>query len=110
MVIIFYFSHQTGQESSKMSSVLLVRKIAHITEYAVLAFFIYAHISSYGKIKRQILIAIILTVMYAASDEYHQTFIAGRSGNITDVLIDGIGVVTGTLISYSIKKSKKFVF
>lgn len=103
MCFIFYFSHQTGQESSQMSNNLLIRKLAHITEYAVLAFFVYAYVSSYKNVRIPGLVAVIVTIIYAASDEYHQTFIVGRSGNITDVLIDAIGVVVGVLTSRFIK-------
>lgn len=44
------------------------------------------------------LTAICTAVIYAATDEIHQLFVSGRSGRITDVLIDGCGAVAGTLI------------
>jgi VanZ family protein len=36
-------------------------------------------------------LALALTILYACSDEYHQTFVAGRHGSPVDVLIDGAG-------------------
>ncbi|MDO4813908.1 MAG: VanZ family protein [Gemella sp.] len=104
MATIFYFSHQTGQDSSKMSNNLMIRKLAHITEYAVLSFFIYAHLVNYKNIRFKEILAGFIAVVYAASDEYHQTLIPGRSGNPTDVLIDSIGVCIGIYLSTVIYK------
>jgi VanZ family protein len=38
--------------------------------------------------------------LYAASDEFHQLFVPGRSGEVKDVLIDSAGAVTGALLFY----------
>jgi len=79
----------------------VVRKTAHILAYAFLAVLWYfAAGTAYGvshSYYKPAFISIPICVIYAALDEYHQTFVAGRSGKITDVLIDGIGVLLGTL-------------
>ncbi|WP_245575523.1 VanZ family protein [Alkalicoccus chagannorensis] len=48
--------------------------------------------------------ALIICVVYAASDEYHQTFIPGRSGEVSDVVIDGIGAFVGISFYLLIRK------
>lgn len=105
--LIFYFSSQTGQESSNLSSVLWVRKLAHISEYTVLSFFVYAYFSNfqYGS-KRTIILTYVVSLLYAVSDELHQTFVPNRSGNLIDVGVDSIGIILGIIISIILKKYK----
>ena len=92
--IIFYFSHQPDLKSSLPDFWDFVfRKIAHISEYSVLAFllmrtFIHHKITR----KNSAILAAIIAVSYAIGDEYHQTFVAGRGGCVRDVLIDSIGI------------------
>ena len=49
----------------------------------------------------------LISFFYSIFDEYHQTFVNGRNGQITDVLIDSIGIILGILIYYFITKIKK---
>lgn len=99
--VVFIFSHQTGSQSSEMSDNLWIRKLAHISEYTVLSFFVYAYISNISTLMyKKIITSTIISVLLAISDEIHQTFIPGRSGNLVDVFIDSIGIVGGTSISY----------
>ena len=82
-----------------------VRKAAHMTEYAILgllSFAFYRGIS--GKEKRQFLAALITSAVYACTDEFHQLFVPGRSGQFTDVCIDTIGACIGMLIIFLIRK------
>ena len=50
------------------------------------------------KIKKSRYLAIIFCFLYALSDEFHQSFIGGRSPEVTDVLIDFAGSIIGSLI------------
>jgi VanZ family protein len=68
---------------------LVLRKLAHIAEYAVLAFLLRRVLSTPW--------AFAAAVAYAISDELHQTFVRGREGRPRDVLIDAIGIVLGLL-------------
>ena len=45
--------------------------------------------------------------MYSITDEIHQTFVFGRSGEIRDVLIDSVGIFTGILLVILILKMRK---
>lgn len=90
----------------------IVRKAAHITEYAILAICINLGLLNYQmKEKKRFFIALIVSILYAATDEYHQTFVEGRSGSIRDVGIDSIGVLIGCfsflLIVRCIRKKRK---
>ena len=125
MAVIFSFSMENGSRSENTSSgvaqliarifvsdfdvktpeeqkVVLtrlsypIRKCGHMTEYAILGFLVYAMFYAYGfKGRRRFLLAVILAVLYAASDEIHQVFVPGRTGRFTDVLIDSIGILMG---------------
>lgn len=60
--------------------------------------------------KKLVLISILLTICYASTDEFHQLFVSGRAGRITDILIDGVGATIGIMLVYFIiiKKTQKF--
>ena len=45
-----------------------------------------------------LIISVLLCIIYACSDEIHQLFISGRVGSAHDVLIDSLGIITGTYI------------
>lgn len=76
-----------------------VRKNAHYFLYTVggiiLSVFFYAFLKENKKIYA---FAILTGTIYAMSDEFHQKFIAGRTSRITDVGIDTLGVITGTIL------------
>lgn len=76
-----------------------VRKIAHMTEYFLLAVAVSFPLYVYGL--RGIFLLILaggVCVGFACLDEYHQSFVAGRGPSIRDVLIDSIGVFAGIVI------------
>lgn len=79
----------------------VVRKTAHFCEYALLACTILLHLLALHK-KGSVLylVSILISAVYAATDEFHQTFVAGRSGQFSDVLLDTSGAVTGALFFY----------
>lgn len=90
-----------------------VRKFAHMTEYLLLALSLQlpvtAWLSKFFAWKNRILLGFFATVLFAALDEFHQTFVPGRSGNFTDVCIDSIGAMIASLflfIFYSVYQKK----
>ena len=75
---------------------LVVRKCAHLTEYAILAALFYR-----AFVKRWGVIAFVISALYAMLDEFHQSFVASRTSSPWDVMIDCIGALAGLAI-YSI--------
>ncbi len=67
---------------------LVLRKLAHTAEYAILGALIL-------RAARNPSVAVLLGSAYAVTDEVHQTFVRGRHGSPVDWLIDTVGVVLG---------------
>ncbi len=123
MILIFMFSHQTGSESSGLSSQIvlwiqtylhipisefIVRKAAHMSEYALLTLtLIYGFYKNHYPIQKIMIYSLIGTFLYACSDEMHQLFIGGRAGQFTDVLIDTCGGCL-TIIFYDVLTKLKY--
>ncbi|MBR2786198.1 MAG: VanZ family protein [Clostridia bacterium] len=93
------------KEKKKIELIGPVRKTAHFTVYTMLGTLLYLCAKTFeGKEKNKILISIILACLYACTDEIHQLFVSGRSGEIRDVLIDTTGATFGIVIVYVISK------
>ena len=76
----------------------IVRKSAHFLEYALLAWCIGLHLAVIKLEKRLFFNAVLLSAVYAVTDEIHQYFVPGRSCQITDVLLDSCGAAVGAFI------------
>ena len=77
-----------------------IRKAAHITEYLLLAISVAFPLYVFGlRGFPLVIVAGMICVSYACLDEYHQSFISGRSPEKKDVLIDSIGIFTGIIIT-----------
>ena len=77
-----------------------VRKTAHASEYALLGMLLFGAMT--GTRRRRMCYAWLATACYAATDEFHQLFVPGRSGQFTDVCIDSGGAVVGILAAAGI--------
>jgi len=95
----------------------VLRKLGHLTEYAILAMLFWRALRR--ETNRQIkailrlrsgqtlfLSVWILCSIFAATDEYHQSFVASRTAAIGDVLIDSAGAIFGLLISAGFAKRR----
>lgn len=77
-----------------------VRKAAHMTEYCILAITIALPLYVYGlRGFLLILVAGAACVLFAAGDEYHQSFVGGRGPSIKDVCIDSAGAFIGIIMT-----------
>ena len=102
--LIFLLSSFPKLQISEGLADLILRKLAHMFEYGVLYLLIYRvfkRTSSLSK-NKLLFISLFLTILYAVSDEYHQTFVPGRCGNLTDISIDSTGAVLGLIFSQKI--------
>lgn len=88
--------------------VTFVRKSAHFLIYLILGLSIISLIKEYREVDtKAIIIALIISIVYAVSDELHQTFISGRSGEVRDVIIDSLGSLTGIYLYYLYNKIRR---
>lgn len=81
----------------------IVRKSAHMFSYCFLAILLFMSVYE-DNIKKTTIIAFLGTFLYACSDEFHQLFISGRSGEFKDVIIDLTGGTIGILLTILIIK------
>lgn len=102
------FDEKSEQEKQEFVESIshIVRKCAHATEYAILAILSFVTISAAFSGKKSIMTRPIRiftawgwATVYACTDEIHQLFVPGRSGQITDVMIDSLGAFAGILFS-----------
>lgn len=132
MILIFHLSNQVSTESSKLSGGLthkilealhmldgktieqqevietIIRKLAHFFLYTLGGILILLYINLY-KItdNNKVIISWTIGTAYAITDELHQLFVPGRSGEIRDVFIDSLGVITGIIFLLLIFKMIK---
>jgi VanZ family protein len=95
MALIFLFSAQTSDPEDRALWELLLRKLAHVTEYLALTLAWWRALRGLlpdGAEGRRLFGAVVIVLAYASTDEFHQTFVGGRHGTPVDVLIDSIGV------------------
>ena len=94
MALIFLLSAQTSADPHLPAWEVGLRKLGHMTEYAVL-WFLWWRALGY----RYLAAAVAITLTYAITDEFHQTFVAGRHGTAHDVGIDAVGVALAIVVS-----------
>lgn len=94
-VIFFFSSLSTIPSAQKIWWDFLIKKLAHITEYAILYFLVVR--ASGNKRPRTLAFAFILCILYAASDEIHQSFTPGRHPGLIDVGFDSLGMTVSHL-------------
>ena len=95
-------SHPNKQKIERVSQLINapMRKVIHATVYFVLTFFIMILMNiilEHKKYFLSVIIALIICIIFAGTDEYHQTFVAGRTGQLLDVIIDTAGGIIGIL-------------
>jgi len=120
MAVIFGFSRQSGIESGGLSAKVvqiilsifnmnvdnttfgvlehIIRKLAHATEYAMLAILVFNALHNITKnIKKVATISFLIAALYSLIDESHQLFVQGRVGSIKDCFIDSTGALLGVI-------------
>lgn len=131
MLVIFFMSNEIAGTSSARSDEIvrtiqsigistpegvltfLVRKAAHISAYFILGILLFNLLEEYGLgVKKMIFASIAIAIIYACTDEIHQIFVPGRSGEVRDVLIDTAGAAAGVVVYAALssrlyKKSEK---
>ena len=96
------FEKQSEKEQERFAKKIdhPIRKSAHFIEYAILGIFLSGTLAGSMKNRQTELVVSWMTgTIYAASDEFHQLFVAGRSGQILDVMLDSTGVLAGVFLA-----------
>ncbi|MBI4004511.1 VanZ family protein [Candidatus Roizmanbacteria bacterium] len=114
MIVIYYFSSRQRVAISDVFTInFLLFKTLHVIEYAALYFLLLRgfYLTVYPDKPIQIYrYAFIVALLYAVSDEIHQTFVPTREGKIWDIMIDTIGIgIMYTLIKKKFSLFKKIV-
>ena len=118
-ILIFYFSSQPSEDSNALSDFvarvlhiqlhdpnrhlsdqplifgLTLRKFAHMTVFGTLGIFAWLSLPEASPKWHQTLYAILISYLYACTDEFHQTFVTDRTGQFSDTLIDLLGIIIG---------------
>lgn len=140
MMIIFYLSAQEANVSNNLSTGItkkivttinkvspnkqidirafnnIVRKNAHFIAYMILGFLSIMAIRCQNKLQsyRCIIYSFLLCIIYAISDEFHQSFVPGRGPSLKDVLIDSSGAIVGIciyiILAKLINKKRTWIF
>ena len=132
MAVVFAFSNEPAEKSSKASGSItekvvqaitkdnkkitqsqkdtietVIRKCAHFTLYAIGGILIANFINTTGTSNKYLIIySILFAFAYAISDEVHQLLVPGRSGEIKDIVIDTAGATCGVMIFKSLVNVK----
>jgi VanZ family protein len=97
MGVIFAFSAQPSLDSGLGLVDQIGRKLIHFAEYALLCFLWWRALVTVTSADRALVLAFLLATGYAATDEFHQTFVDGRHGSTVDWLIDSAGAGAAAL-------------
>jgi VanZ family protein len=101
MAVIFYLSAQPSAAEYPAWEVVL-RKLGHAGGYALLAFAwwrAFRGLLPSGRRLAAIVAAVVVSLAYAVSDEFHQSLVTTRHGTPVDVLIDSIGIAAAAVLA-----------
>ena len=136
MAVIFAFSMQPGKKSTETSEGVTgqiikifpgsadtgeglpekvfkkinfyVRKSAHFICYLLLGILATAAMqTTHFSNRKKVIFALLICLLFATSDEFHQLFVPGRSGEVRDVCLDFAGSAVGTFLACSFLYLKK---
>lgn len=100
MAVIYFFSAQPDLSSGLGLADVIGRKLIHAVEYALLCFLWWRALVTQLAPPQALAAALLVSVGYAALDEFHQTFVEGRNGSPIDVAIDALGAgIAATVIA-----------
>ena len=125
LILIYLLSAETGDQSGSLSDGILlsiakllkisdtkafvdtfgffIRKLAHFSEYFILYIITYECFKEYN-CPKLIVVSVLFCVLYASFDEFHQLFVDGRCGQLSDVIIDSSGSIVSCFLWRLVKK------
>jgi VanZ family protein len=84
---------------------IIVRKTTHVIVFGMLAILLYKSLSAF---QYSFILSWMVTVLYAVTDEWHQSFMPGRVAAYKDVLFDSLGAFIALFLIYIISKKKNY--
>ncbi|MHB0914957.1 MAG: VanZ family protein [Thermoleophilia bacterium] len=97
--LIFFFSAQPSLDSGLGAWDLVLRKAAHMFVFGVLTLLVWRALRQQGmRPSTALALGAVLSLAYAISDEYHQSFVSGRSGTVYDVGFDLTGILIAAVV------------
>jgi VanZ family protein len=115
MGIIFYFSSYPKVSIAENSLYAFVFfKTLHLIEYGILFFLLFRALNSFDEeklsLKYMFAFTFLIAILYALSDEIHQTFVPTREGRLRDVFIDTAGMLLMYIyIRHNVGRLKKYI-
>jgi VanZ family protein len=106
MAVIFALSAMSSGDPHHAWYIVLARKIAHFSEYALLLACWWRALRTVMEPNRALATAYVVTVAYACTDEFHQTFVTGRVGTPRDVLIDATGAAAAAALIFLVTRRR----
>jgi len=123
LLLIFSFSNESGTKSTETSDTVtiklvseesdyypgttkIVRKFAHMTEFAILTLLIYLVINDHS-FRNKYLLTLMFALLFCTLDEIHQLFIPLRTGTFVDVTIDLLGILIMLCLIIKKKETSK---
>ena len=125
LILIYLLSAETGDQSGSLSDGILlsiakllkisdtkafvdtfgffIRKLAHFRAYFILYILTYECFKEYN-CPKLIVVSVLFCVLYASFDEFHQLFVDGRCGQLSDVIIDSSGSIVSCFLWRLVKK------
>jgi VanZ family protein len=97
MAVIFAFSAQPDLNSGLGTIDTIGRKLVHVGQYALLTLLWWRALRTRLDGRRAVVAAFLVTILYAATDEFHQSFVHGRSASPIDWAIDCAGAALASL-------------
>jgi len=98
-ILRFFLPHASAETLDFLHHI--IRKCGHLTEYFILSMLILRGIRAgeKGLYLRWVRVTILIVAGYAALDEYHQSFVPGRTAAVGDVLIDTTGGIAAQIVA-----------
>jgi VanZ family protein len=112
MAAIFFLSAQPASRLPIFGEYdLLIKKIGHATGYALLGLAYYFALPPRIRVGYRWMLALLMAVLFALSDEFHQSFVEGRNSSLLDVLIDTTGAAFALALAafYSSNSNSKSI-
>jgi VanZ family protein len=106
------FPHMTREHIEAIHYFL--RKCAHLTEYAVLGLLLWRALRKPLPNDprpwrwREAALAVVIVFLYAATDEFHQRYVATRTPHVTDVFLDTTGAIIGMILLRTLGQQLKW--